>query len=152
MMLPDGDVLITGDGLTLREWTPADIGVMVELFDEQSIDDWTPLESPFDAAAAGRYLDGAVRMRREGLGIQLAITTDGITPLGEVLLFDGSGPGRAEPAPGGRVALSASSICARRAIAPGPTPSSRSPAAWLANSPAARGLTPRASSTNNAAA
>lgn len=96
MMLPDGDIVISGDGLVLREWTAADIPAMVELFDEQSIDDWTPLESPFDADAARRYRDQACLLREQRLGVQLAITTDGMAPLGEVLLFDGSGPGEAE--------------------------------------------------------
>lgn len=95
LLIPD-QVVIAGNGLILREWTPADIGVMVELFDEESIDVWTPLESPFDGDAASRYLDRAHRMRDKGLGIQLAITTDGVAPLGEVLLFEAGEPATAE--------------------------------------------------------
>jgi RimJ/RimL family protein N-acetyltransferase len=94
--LPDGDVVIRADGIVLREWTAADVEAMVTLFDEESIDVWTPLESPFDAPAAQRYLERAFRVRAQGHGIQLAITTDGRAPLGEVLLFDGDAPEVAE--------------------------------------------------------
>jgi len=96
MKLPAGDVVIRADGIVLREWTGADVGVMVTLFDEESIDVWTPLESPFDAAAAQRYLERAYRARATGYGMGLAITTDGREPLGEVLLFDGDSPDSAE--------------------------------------------------------
>ncbi|HEY2791341.1 MAG TPA: GNAT family N-acetyltransferase [Micromonosporaceae bacterium] len=88
--------MITGDGLVLREWAESDLATMVELFDEESIDAWTPLEAPFDEAAARRYLERAAAGRAAGLCVQLAITTDGRTPLGEVLLFDGDAPHRAE--------------------------------------------------------
>jgi RimJ/RimL family protein N-acetyltransferase len=94
--LPAPEVVIRADGIVLREWTAADIETMVTLFDEESIDVWTPLESPFDTAAAQRYLDRASRLRAQGHGIQLAITTDGGAPLGEVLLFDGDAPDTAE--------------------------------------------------------
>jgi RimJ/RimL family protein N-acetyltransferase len=94
--LPAGDVVLRAGGIVLREWTAADVAAMVALFDEESIDVWTPLESPFDAAAAQRYLERAFRLRAQGCGIQLAITTDGCAPLGEVLLFDGDAPGTAE--------------------------------------------------------
>jgi RimJ/RimL family protein N-acetyltransferase len=75
---------LRGDGLVLREWTEADVPAMVRLFDEASIDEWTPLETPFDSGAATRYLARAGSSRT---ALQLAITTDGVTPLGEVLLF-----------------------------------------------------------------
>jgi RimJ/RimL family protein N-acetyltransferase len=94
--LPAGDVVIRAHGMVLREWTAADVEAMVTLFDEESIDVWTPLESPFDGAAAQRYLERAYRVRAKGHGIQLAITADGRTPLGEVLLFDGDSPDTAE--------------------------------------------------------
>lgn len=80
-------LVLRGDGLVLREWRDSDIASMVTLFDEQSIDAWTPLPSPFDEAAARRYLARAHAATRSGQGLQLAITTDGEHPLGEVLLF-----------------------------------------------------------------
>jgi RimJ/RimL family protein N-acetyltransferase len=95
LVIPDV-VVITGSGLILREWAAGDIDAMVELFDEASIDAWTPLESPFGTEAALRYLDRARRRRAEGAGVQLAITADGAAPLGEVLLFEGDQPGTAE--------------------------------------------------------
>ena len=95
MIIP-ADVVIAGDGLVLREWAAGDVDAMVVLFDEESVDVWTPLESPFDGDAARRYLDRAHRLREKGLGIQLAITTDGSTPLGEVLLFESGEPATAE--------------------------------------------------------
>jgi RimJ/RimL family protein N-acetyltransferase len=90
------NVVLIGDGLVLREWTGTDLDAMVTLFDEESIDVWTPLAAPFDQDAAQRYLDGARRGRDAGACLQLAITTDGRTPLGEVLLFDGAEPRSAE--------------------------------------------------------
>jgi RimJ/RimL family protein N-acetyltransferase len=81
------DIAIAGRGLHLREWTDTDLAVMVELFDEQQIARWTPLVSPFDLAAAEAYLAKARRARAAGAGIQLAITSDGLQALGEVLLY-----------------------------------------------------------------
>jgi len=84
---PPGPLRIEGDGLVLREWTVADLPRMVELFDEPSIDRWTPLESPFDLAAANRYLTRAGHRRVDGAVLQLAITVDGGEPLGELLFI-----------------------------------------------------------------
>ena len=81
-------VLVRGDGVVLREWTDADVPRMAELFDETEVDAWTPLESPFDAAAARRYLARARANRAAGRALQLAVTDDGGEALGEVLLFD----------------------------------------------------------------
>jgi len=76
---------IEGDGLVLREWQPADLGAMVELFDEPEIARRTPLPSPFTAADAAARLERA----RSGDPLMLAITTDGWRSLGEVLLMAG---------------------------------------------------------------
>jgi RimJ/RimL family protein N-acetyltransferase len=76
-----------GEGFVLREWVGSDLAAMSDLFDEPSIDEWTPLTSPFDLAAAQRYLDRAHVSSASGAGLQLAITLDGGAPLGEVLLF-----------------------------------------------------------------
>lgn len=84
-----------GEGLVLREWTDADLPAMTELFDETSIDVWTPLASPFDLDAARGYVDRAHASRGSGEALQLAITLDGGVPLGEVLLF-GATPGIGE--------------------------------------------------------
>jgi RimJ/RimL family protein N-acetyltransferase len=84
-------VLVHGDGVVLREWTDDDVPAMVALLDDPEIDQWTPIESPFDAGAAARYLARARARRSEGRALQLAVTTDGEAPLGEVLLFDPSG-------------------------------------------------------------
>jgi RimJ/RimL family protein N-acetyltransferase len=85
-------VIIAGDGLVLREWTEADLPTMVELFDEPSVDRWTPLESPFDSGAARRYLSRAAVRRREGAALQFAITEAAGPPLGELLIFDQDEP------------------------------------------------------------
>lgn len=87
---------LAGFGLRLREWTDADAPTMVELFDEAEVGRWTPLASPFDEAAARAYLDRARERRAEDRGVQLAVTTDGHTPLGEVVLF-ATGPGGRDP-------------------------------------------------------
>jgi RimJ/RimL family protein N-acetyltransferase len=95
VIFPD-DVTLRGDGLILREWTAADVPAMVELFDEESIDVWTPLASPFDGDVAQRYVDRAHGGRAAGICLQLAITTDGRAPLGEILLFEGEDEETAE--------------------------------------------------------
>lgn len=88
------DLALTGFGLWPREWTDDDLPTMVELFDETQVGRWTPLRHPFDLAAARAYLDVARARRAEGRGIQLAITTDGRTALGEVLLSPTGPDGR----------------------------------------------------------
>jgi RimJ/RimL family protein N-acetyltransferase len=82
-------VLIHAEGLDLREWTYDDVPVMVELFDTCEMNRWTPLPSPFDDEAAKRYVATAHRQRIETGTLQLAITVDGRTPMGEVLVFPG---------------------------------------------------------------
>ncbi|ACU73682.1 GCN5-related N-acetyltransferase [Catenulispora acidiphila DSM 44928] len=78
--------VITADGLILREWTEDDVSVMHELFDDSEVAYWTPLESPFDEAAALRYLRSAQLAKRENKRLHLAITVDGRQALGEILL------------------------------------------------------------------
>lgn len=58
---------------------------MVALFDNPQFARWTPLASPFDMDAARAYLDKSRRERASGRLLQFAVTTDGRTPLGEVL-------------------------------------------------------------------
>ncbi|MEY9966278.1 RimJ/RimL family protein N-acetyltransferase [Streptacidiphilus sp. MAP12-16] len=83
--LPASPFSLAGAGLVLRDWTDDDLPAMVELFDEAEVARWTPLPSPFDLEAARRYLARARDARGEGRRIQLAVTTDGGAPLGEVL-------------------------------------------------------------------
>jgi RimJ/RimL family protein N-acetyltransferase len=78
---------LTGNGITLREWRPDDLDDLVELLDEADVARWTPITSPFDVTAGIAYLKRAQQGRSTGQRIQLAITTDGGRPLGEVLLF-----------------------------------------------------------------
>ncbi len=78
---------LTGDGITLREWRSEDLDELVEMLDEPDIARWTPMPSPFDVEAGIAYLKRAYQGRISGRRIQLAITTDGGRPLGEVLLF-----------------------------------------------------------------
>src|SRR5690606_18020328 len=81
-------IRLSGDGLLLGEWTETDLSGLVELYDDPEIDRWTPVPSPFDSTAAGAYLARAHEGRGEGRKTaQLAITTDGEQPRGEVLLF-----------------------------------------------------------------
>jgi len=81
-------VRVVGDGLVLREWERGDLAAMVELFDDPDVAFRTPLASPFDLTAAEAYLELA---QTENGRIQLAITTDGERPLGEVLLNQNTG-------------------------------------------------------------
>ncbi|WP_020384727.1 GNAT family N-acetyltransferase [Kribbella catacumbae] len=89
-------IQLTGSALILREWDEADVPAMVELFDDPAVDRWTPLRAPFDQAAARAYLDLARQRRAQGHRLQLAITTDGRQPLGEILLFPTGAPGEVE--------------------------------------------------------
>ncbi|MFG2752475.1 GNAT family N-acetyltransferase [Streptomyces xanthophaeus] len=77
---------LSGEGLILRDWTEEDLATMPDLFDHPDIAYWTPIVSPFDAAASRARLDRARQLRAEGTTILLAITTDGGAPLGEVML------------------------------------------------------------------
>ncbi|CAM5572854.1 GNAT family N-acetyltransferase [Streptomyces avidinii] len=77
---------LTGEGLVLRDWAETDLAAMPELFDHPDIAYWTPIVSPFDDEAARTRLDRARRLRTEGTALLLAITVDGGTPLGEVML------------------------------------------------------------------
>jgi RimJ/RimL family protein N-acetyltransferase len=87
-------IQVSGLGLHLREWTDDDLSVMVELFDEPQLHRWTPLPSPFDLQAARAYLSKAREGSADGGRIQLAITTDGQHPRGEILLFRTGADGR----------------------------------------------------------
>jgi RimJ/RimL family protein N-acetyltransferase len=80
-------ITLAGKGITLREWRPDDLDDLVELLDEADVARWTPITSPFDVDAGVAYLKRAHHGRTTGQRIQLAITTDGERPLGEVLLF-----------------------------------------------------------------
>ena len=81
------ELRLVGHGLVLREWTDDDLPAMSTLFDDPDIAHWTPLASPFDAQAAHDYLARARVEREQGLRVRLAITEDGVTPRGEVLLI-----------------------------------------------------------------
>ncbi len=89
-------ILVEGDGLVLREWRESDLAFMPALFDDPDVARWTPLESPFDAGSALRYLAKARDQRAADSALHLAVTADERTPLGEVLLFvppgDAGGP------------------------------------------------------------
>ena len=78
---------LAGDGIILREWRSEDLDDLVAMLDEPDIARWTPMPSPFDVEAGIAYLKRAHQGRVSGQRIQLAVTADGGTPLGEVLLF-----------------------------------------------------------------
>ncbi|GAB2611324.1 hypothetical protein Aab01nite_66570 [Paractinoplanes abujensis] len=78
---------LTGDGIILREWRADDLDDLVRMLDEPEIARWSPMPSPFDVEAGIAYLKRCYQNRVGGRRIQLAITTDGSRPLGEVTLF-----------------------------------------------------------------
>ena len=86
---------VRAEGLVLRHWTPADVPCLVRLFDTAEMDRWTPLPHPFDADVAVGYAEAARRGLENGT-LQLAVTTDGARPLGEVLLFPTDEPATCE--------------------------------------------------------
>ncbi|MFD1271346.1 GNAT family N-acetyltransferase [Streptomyces kaempferi] len=67
---------------------------LVALYDDPEIDRWTPVASPFGTGDARDYLAAARTKRADGHTVQLAITTDGRTALGEILLFHSAVDGR----------------------------------------------------------
>lgn len=79
-----GPTSLIGEGLVLREWTETDLAAMVDLFDDPEIAYRLPVAHPFDLAAARTFLEAARQARADGSRIQLAITVDGPTPLGEI--------------------------------------------------------------------
>ena len=80
-------LVITGNGLLLRDFTDADLPAMVELFDDPDVALRTPIVSPFDLAAAQDYLAAMRRTRAEENRLHLAITRPGEdVPLGMVFL------------------------------------------------------------------
>ncbi|MBT2206964.1 MULTISPECIES: GNAT family N-acetyltransferase [Actinomadura] len=85
-MASPNSVSLSGDGLVLREWRDDDLDTLVELFDDSEVARWTPLASPFDRAAAARYLARVRDNQARGERLHLAITTDGGEPKGEVML------------------------------------------------------------------
>lgn len=89
------EYVVRGDGLILREWHERDVPAMVAMFDTAEMDRWTPLAHPFDAEFARSYVRRAGRAKSAGI-VQLAITTDGVIPLGEVLLFPTESPEECE--------------------------------------------------------
>ncbi|GGK93030.1 GNAT family N-acetyltransferase [Streptomyces flaveus] len=86
LALPPG-LRLEGDGIRLREWSTDDVLALVELYDDPEMARWTPVASPFDIPAAHTYLAEAFAARAQGRKAQFAITTDGVVPRGEVLLF-----------------------------------------------------------------
>ncbi|MEU9883232.1 GNAT family N-acetyltransferase [Streptomyces phaeochromogenes] len=86
-LAPPPHLRLEGEGIHLREWSEEDIPALVEVYDDPEIARWTPVASPFDSMAAQVYLTEAQEARAQGRKVQLAITTDGVLPRGEVLLF-----------------------------------------------------------------
>ncbi|MET7453377.1 GNAT family N-acetyltransferase [Streptomyces sp. NPDC005574] len=80
-------VRISGHGIELREWSDDDVTELVALYDDPEMARWTPVASPFDTGAALAYLFEARTGKAREHKMQLAVTTDGVRPLGEVLLF-----------------------------------------------------------------
>lgn len=75
------------ESLILRPWRRDDLPAMVEMFDTAEMDRRTPLESPFDLAAAERYLRHAEQAITDATMVQVAITEDGEVPMGDLLTF-----------------------------------------------------------------
>ncbi len=84
-------VRIAGDGLVLRDWSDEDAPALAELFDDPAVAYRNPVPSPFGLAESRAYLADAARSRIAGRRLQLAITTDGGRPLGEIRLNRATG-------------------------------------------------------------
>jgi RimJ/RimL family protein N-acetyltransferase len=89
---------------------------MVELFDTDEMNRWTPLPSPFGEGAARQYVEAAHHQRDLDGTLQLAITRDGDAPLGEVLVFPGESEHSVELAYAVGAAYQGRGLC-RQAVA-----------------------------------
>lgn len=82
--------------LHFRTWVDGDVDVMVELFNTQQMDRWTPIPSPFTEEVAKAYVVAAREARRNGT-IQFAVClAESERPLGELLLFQSAHPDAVE--------------------------------------------------------
>jgi RimJ/RimL family protein N-acetyltransferase len=88
---------VVGDDLVLRPLAQADAAALPALYDDPDVARYTPIESPFDAAAAQRYLERAAGQTQAGQALHLAITLDGGDMLGEVLAFVPRHPAAGSP-------------------------------------------------------
>ncbi|KAA0910228.1 GNAT family N-acetyltransferase [Streptomyces apricus] len=86
-LIPPAPLRLEGEGVRLREWSEDDLDALIAVYEDPEMARWTPVPSPFDTAAALAYLAGAREARAEGRRAQFAITTDGVLPRGEALLF-----------------------------------------------------------------
>jgi len=109
-------VLVRAGSLILREWTVGDVPALVALFDTPEMNRRTPLASPFDEDAARAYVVSACDVRQRLGALQLAVTEDGVVPLGEVIIFPTDVAGRVELAYGVGAAHAGRGF-ARRAVA-----------------------------------
>ncbi|MBQ1051776.1 GNAT family N-acetyltransferase [Micromonospora sp. C51] len=80
------DVRLEGDGIVLRPWSERDLGQLVTLFDHAEMAYRLPVATPFDLAAAERYLNTARRAEQAGDRIYLAVTSGDDLARGEVML------------------------------------------------------------------
>lgn len=96
---------VTGDGLVLRPLARADRPALPALLDDADVARFTPIESPFDDAAAGRYLDRVLGQVERGEAVHLAVTVDGAAPIGEVMAFRPGHPAAGSDDPPGTFEL-----------------------------------------------
>ncbi|MEU7750258.1 GNAT family N-acetyltransferase [Micromonospora sp. NPDC049171] len=83
----DSPLLLTGEGVVLREWADSDLPYLQGLFDSADVAANTDIPSPFDADA---FLV-RIRRRRAQRVVDLAVTRDGGEPLGLIALHVASG-------------------------------------------------------------
>jgi RimJ/RimL family protein N-acetyltransferase len=79
--LRERHVVMVGEGLILRHWDDDDAQALVRIFDDPEVALRTPLPSPFSPVDATNYI-AASRLGR----LDLAITTDGQRPIGQIML------------------------------------------------------------------
>ena len=82
----DPAATIVGEGLVLRPWLDTDAHALVTLYNTEEMNEWTPVAHPFDLEQARSYLQRAAARAAHEM-VQRAVTEDGVTALGEILLF-----------------------------------------------------------------
>ncbi len=80
------------DELVLRAWRAADAAAVLEACQDPDIGRWVSIPQPFGEADAAAFIDGAVRMWRDGTGAAFAIEDAGTGALlGAVTRFGPDG-------------------------------------------------------------
>ncbi len=87
----DGPLALVVDDLVLRPWRATDVEAVLEACQDPDIGRWVNIPQPFGAAEAAAFVEGAIRMWRDGTGAAFAIEDTPGSLLGAVTRFGPDG-------------------------------------------------------------